>query len=99
MTARVKVRRVLYHAHESGGFLDIEVFGVLAEIYIGGRFDSDGVVEEVKLVEIHFQDFLFGVLLFELYGNHPFDGLLHCAGKQAVAFGRIQLLGKLLSDG
>ena len=85
LAQRVVVGGVFYHAHECGCFFDGEILGCFAEVDVCGRFDADGVVEEVELVEIHFDDFLFGVVAFELDGYHPFDWFLHGSGEEAGA--------------
>ena len=60
------------------------------------RFDADGVIEEVKLVEIHLDDFLFRIVSFKLHGDGPLHGFLNESVHQPVRLGRIELLRKLL---
>ena len=65
--------------------MQVEVACFFVEVYLCRRFDADGVVEEVELVEVHFDDFLFGVVALEFDGDHPFDGLLEGAFEQSFA--------------
>ena len=95
----VIVRGVLAHAYQRGGFLNLQVFRLATEVGEGGSLDADRVVQEVELVEVHREDFLFGVVVFQLYGNHPFDGLLEQTLHHVARTGRIELLGELLGDG
>ncbi len=80
-------RRVLQHADEGGGLFDSEFVGRFIKIRAGGRFDADGVVIEVVLVQIQVDDFVFRIIAFELDGNHPFNGFLQKT-LQLVARGR-----------
>ncbi len=93
---RVVVARVLEHADEHRRLLDLEVSRLLAEIHVGGSLDADRVVEEVKPVEVHIDDFLLGVEPLELYGYHPLDRLLQRTLEDVGRGLRIELLGKLL---
>ena len=63
---------------------DTQVFGRGSKIDLRGGLDTYGVVEEVKLIEVHEQDLVLGVKAFELGGNDPFDGLLHGTLKDVI---------------
>ncbi len=96
---RVEERWVLTHADQCCRLGDSEVFGRFAEIGLGCCLDADGVMQEVEVVQIEVDDFLFGVATFQLDGYHPFNGFLEQALRSAVCGFRIELLGQLLSDG
>ena len=98
-TAWVEVRRILAHAYQSSCFQYIQVFRFLGEISVGRGLDTNGIVQEVELVEIHGQDFLFRVISFKLDGNHPFDRLLHQSFHYTSRLFGIELLGQLLGNG
>ena len=97
---RVEQSRVLQHAYQHGGFLDVHLIRSLAEIDVARRTDADGVVAEIELVQIHVDDFLLGVEGLELDGNHPFNRFLHHASPESArGLFRIELFGQLLRDG
>ena len=95
----VVVGRILAHAHERGGLLDVQVLGVLIEIDLRSHLDTHSIVEEVKLVEVHLDNLVLGVIALKLDGDDPLDGLLKGALKDVVRLRRIELLGELLGDG
>ncbi|OAV73763.1 hypothetical protein Barb7_02866 [Bacteroidales bacterium Barb7] len=96
---RVEVGRVLAHAYEGGDFFRLQGLGCPPEIYTGGRFDANGVIEEVKLVEVHIDNLLLRVKPFETDGYHPFNRLLEDTFKHIFRAGREKLFGKLLGNG
>ena len=60
--------------------------------------DSDALVQEVKLVEVHRNELVFGVARLELHGDNPFFELLKDATQ--ASGGLVEhLLGELLGDG
>ena len=61
------------------------------------RLDTDSIIQEIELIEIHAQNFFFSIVAFKFHGNHPFDRLLKktLKGISRYIF-RKQLLGKLL---
>ena len=52
---------VLTHTDQCGGFFGLQFRGCGGEIDLRGRLDTYGVVEEVKLIEVHSQDLIFGI--------------------------------------
>ena len=66
---------------------------------MSGRFDTHGIVQEVKLVEVHLDNFFLGVVALEFDGYHPFDRLLHGALEESVTWRGVQQFGQLLGDG
>ena len=95
----VVIGRVLAHTHQCCGLLNVQILRVFIKIYLAGHLDAHGIVQEVELVEVHLDDLVLGIIALEFNGDNPLDGLLQRALKDVVGFGRIQLLGKLLSDG
>ena len=63
-------------------------------------FNTNRIIQEIKLIEIHTQYFLFGVVTLKLHRNHPFNRFLEktlqCISRH---FFRKQLFGKLLRQG
>ena len=60
-------------------------------------FNTNRIIQKIKLIEIHTQDFLFGVVTFKLHRNHPFNRFLEktlqCISRHIFCK---QLFGKLL---
>ena len=96
---RIIERRILAHAHQRSRFLNLQIFRFATEVGKGSSLDAYRIVQEIELVEIHGEDFLFCIVTLQLYGNHPFDGLLEQTFHHIVGTGRIKLFGKLLGDG
>ena len=94
----VVVGGILGHSDEHGGLLHAEVSGLLIEVYLSGRLDAHGIVEEVELVQIHLYNLLFGVVALELDGDHPLHGFLQSAREHVRRRRGVELLGELLSD-
>ena len=67
---------VFAHAHQRGGLFDRQLLGLLAEVHVGGVVNAHALVQKVELVEVHRNEFLFGVAGLELHGDDPFLGLL-----------------------
>ncbi len=53
--------RVLTHADQHGSLFNVKVAWHLVKINAGSRADSHGVVTEIELVEVHVDDFFFGI--------------------------------------
>ena len=98
VTEGIVKRRVVAHAHKHGRLLNVEVTRVFAEVHISRCLNAHGVVQEVKLVEIHLDDFVLGVVALQLHGYHPLYGFLQRAFKYVARLRRIELLGELLRD-
>ena len=96
---RIKVRGVFTHAHQRGGFERGEVARLFAEIYLRRRFDAYGIVQEVEIIKVKREDFLFCVSALQFHGDYPFYGLLQQSLHRGGCRGRIELLGQLLRDG
>ncbi len=96
---RIIKRRILAHAHQRSRFLNLQILRFATEIGKSSSLDTYRIVQEVELVEVHGEDFLFCIVTFQLYGNHPFDRLLKQTLHHIVGAGRIKLFGKLLGDG
>ena len=82
MAHRVIEGRILDHPHKGCSLLHGQLVGSLTEIHIGSRFDSDSVIQEVKLVEIHLYNLILRIVTLKFNGNHPFDRLLQSAVEQ-----------------
>ena len=72
----VKVRRVLAQSHQRGSLTQGQVTGVLAEIHTGGILYAHGIMQEVKIVEIHRYYLFLRVIFLQLDGYHPLYRLL-----------------------
>ena len=81
---RIEVRRVLAHAHQRCGFLDVQVLRFLVKINLRSHLDAHGIIEEVKLVEIHLDDLVLGVVALEFDGDNPLNRLFQGAFKNVV---------------
>ena len=95
----IEIGRVLAQAYQQGCLLYGQIFRLLAEICVGGILDTHGIVEEVKLIEIHRHNLLLGEITLQLDGYHPLYRLLHEAFEGAARLLRVELLGQLLGDG
>ena len=88
----------LGNAHERGRLVQREVLRVLGEVALGGGLDTVGTGTVVDSVQVHEQDLVFGVLLFQLLGNvHLAD--LALEGDVAHLVGKNRVAHELLSDG
>ena len=93
---RVVHGRRLGNARQKGSFGKREVGGRLREIAARGGFDAIGTITVVDGVQVHVQDFVFGVHLLELGGDVNLAHLalhrdvVHLVGKDGVAH---ELLG------
>ena len=56
-------------------------------------------MKKVKLIEVHIDDFLFGIVALQTDGNDPLNGLLEESLGQTFDAGGVQLFGQLLRDG
>lgn len=80
---------------QQGRLGQIEVGGGFAEISLGGGFDTPGGSAVGGLVEVHFQDLIFGIEKFSTDGENSFSDLAldgSFRGKQGV-------FNQLLGDG
>ena len=81
---RVTNRRIKGDAFEKsyqqGGFVDIQGMNIFVKIGAGRRANSKRVVPKFDRIQVHGQNFLFGVPFFELDGNDPFLDFLENAG-------------------
>ena len=77
MAHGVEVGRIFHHAYKSCSLRNVEISGVFIEINFSGRLDADGVIKEIKLVEIHFQNLFLRIKALEFYCYHPFDRFLY----------------------
>ena len=60
------VIRAFRNTREHCAFAQIQIFDVLAEVSFSRRLHAVSTLPEINLVQIEFQNFLLGVLLFEL---------------------------------
>ena len=89
MPYRIEQRRILDHTDKHSSFVQIQIAGVLAEINIGRGLDSDCIIQEIKLVEIHLDYLLLRIKPLELYGYHPLYRLLECPLEYILACGGV----------
>ena len=92
---RVVVVRALGDAGNHSGLGKIQIFNMFPKVGIGCRFDPVGPLTEVNLVHVHFQNFLFGVLLFNLECNEGFVDL----SRQRPFLRKEVVFGQLLGNG
>ena len=52
-----------------------------------------GIIQEIKLIEIHRNDLVFRIELLQLSRNHPFVGFLHQSLNRASSGRGVELLG------
>ena len=50
-------------------------------------------MKKVKLIEVHIDDFLFGIVALQTDGNDPLNGLLEESLGQTFDTGGVQLFG------
>ena len=79
MAHRIEERGILAQANQRGRFLYVQLTWLLIKIGVGSRLDANGIVQEVEVVQVERDDFLFRVITLQLHGNHPLDGLLQQA--------------------
>ena len=96
---RIEERWVLAQTDEGGSLAERQVLRLLIKIGVGSRLDTHGIVQEVEVVEIQRQDFLLGIIAFQLDGYHPLYRFLQDSLQRARSLLRIELLGQLLGDG
>ena len=82
----VKQRGILAQAYQRSRLIDSQVARFLIEIDIGSSLDADSIVQEVEVVEVHRDDFLFGEVSLQFDGYHPLDRLLQNTLNGAVGF-------------
>ena len=99
MTDRIIVRRILTQSDEHRSLGRSQIPRFLAEIRIRSRFDSDCIMQEVKVVQIHRQYLVLRIVSFQFDGYHPLYRFLQQAFHHAVCSLGIQLLGQLLRNG
>ena len=99
VTNRVVERRVFTQAHQHRRLLYLEVGRVSRKIDLSSRAYADGIVEKVKLIEVHSDDFLLGVETLNTRRYHPFDRLLQGPGKDIMGSRGPDLLDQLLRQG
>ena len=96
---RAESGRGVHHAGHQGTLLEVQVLWVLVEEGLGRRTDAIGVVPEGHRVEVHGDDLVFRVVVFELGGGDPFLELAkHQLGLAQVLAAGKQVLGQLLGD-
>ena len=57
--------------HQHRRLVDVELRWCLVEEGLGCSLHAEGVAAEIHGVEIHGDDFLFGVVVLQLHGYHP----------------------------
>ena len=81
MTDRIIDRGILHHPDQKCRLFNSQIFRFFTKIDLCGRTDSDSIIEEIELVEIHLDYLFLGIETFELHRNHPFDRFLHRTGE------------------
>ena len=99
MTHGVIERRVLTHADQHRRFLYLEVGRRGGEIDLRSRLDTHGIVQKIKLVEVHQQNLVLGIEPFEFGSDDPFYWFLHSTLEDVIRTRRPQLLRQLLGEG
>ena len=93
------IRRILAQSYQCSCLIEGEVLRFLTKICVRGGFYAHCIMQEVEVVEIHGNDLVLGVELFDLHRNNPLDWFLQRTFHHTVCLARIELLGKLLGDG
>ena len=79
---RIIVRRILTEAYQGSCFINRQILRFLTEIRIRCRLDTDRIMKEVKIIQIHSNNLILRIIAFQLDGNYPLDRLLqhtfHC---------------------
>ena len=96
---RIEIAGIFAHAHKQSTLASIERHRIFAEVSLCGRLDTDSIVQEVEIVEVHPDDFLLRIETLQLQGDNPFDRLLQKAFLRCGCFLGVELLGQLLCDG
>ena len=96
---RIEERRILAQSDERCRLTEGQILRFLIKIGIGSRFDSYSIVQEIEVIEIKSQNFLFGIIAFQLHRNHPLYRFLQQSFHRTACLLRIKLLGELLRDG
>ena len=77
-------RGILAHAHKHGRLGHAELLRRLVEIYLCRRLDANGVMEEVEVVKVKRQDFVFRIVALQFHRYHPFNRLLQQSLRRAA---------------
>ena len=96
---RIEIRRVFTHSYKRRRFANREVLRFFVEVCAGCRLDAHGIMQEIEVIEVHGDDFLFGIVSFQLDCNHPLYGFLQGALHRTLCHVAIKLLGQLLGNG
>ena len=87
------------------GFIGLEIITLsrfrvdFTEIGIRGRLNTDSIMKEVKIIQIHCNNLILRIVALQFDSNHPLDRFLeHTLHRGFCMFG-IQLLSQLLGDG
>ena len=67
----VIVGRILTQADKRGSLHDCQIFWLFAEIHIRGSLNTNGIMKEVKIIEIHGDDLVLRIIALKLQGYHP----------------------------
>ena len=68
---RVVIGRVLTEADKCGSLIDRQVDRFLTEIRVRRGLDTDGIVQEVKIIQVHRKNLILRIVALQLDGNHP----------------------------
>ena len=93
------IRRVLTESNQGGSLIDRQILRLLAEISIWCRLDTNRIMKEVKIIQIHRDNLILRIIAFQLDSDNPFYRLLKHTLHGSFGMLRIQLLSQLLGNG
>jgi hypothetical protein len=73
---RIIIGRVLTESNQGCCFIDRQILRFLTEIGIRRSLDTNCIMKEVKIIQIHCNDFILRIIAFQFNSNHPFNRLL-----------------------
>ena len=95
---RIKIRRILAHSDQRGCLAHGQIIRVLIKISFRCSFYTYCIMKEIKIIQIHSDDFLLSIIPFQSDCDNPFYRFLQCTFHCALRHVRIKLFGQLLCN-
>ena len=96
---RVIIRRVFTEANKCCCLNDCQIFRLFAKINIRGCFYTNCIMQEVKIIQIHRDYFVFGIITFQFHCYDPLYRFLKHTLQRRICVLGIELFCELLRDG
>ena len=76
MSYRIKIGRILAQSNQYSRLRNAQIFRIFAKIGVRGSLNTNSIMQEIKIIEIHSNDFVLGIVSLQLDCYHPFNGFL-----------------------